>query len=104
MRQIEGGARVSGRSGLLDGIVVNLLNPPILTFYLLLPTFLPPNAAVWMFAALAAVHVTMALVCHVGWAVVFERLRHALSRPGALRALDAGAGVALLLLAARTLR
>jgi threonine/homoserine/homoserine lactone efflux protein len=103
VRRIDTGRTSASQSGVRDGLVVNLLNPPILTFYLMLPTFLPPHPAVWMFATLAAVHVTMAFVCHVAWALVFERLRHALTRRGALRFLDAGTGVALLLLALRTL-
>jgi len=103
VQKVENGQTRTSRSAFLDGLVVNLLNPPILTFYLLMPTFLPPNPAAWMFATLAAVHVTMAFTCHVAWSLLFERLRHALAQPGALRALDAGAGVALLLLAARVL-
>ena len=44
----------------------------------------------------------MAFVCHLGWALVFDRLRGFLRRPGPLRVLEAGAGAALLYLAVRT--
>jgi threonine/homoserine/homoserine lactone efflux protein len=86
-----------------DGLLVNLLNPPIIAFYLSVPAFLPPGVPATLFALLAAVHVSMAFVCHLGWAVAFGRLRTWLSRPGAIRWLDAGAGIALLALAIRSL-
>ena len=82
-----------------DGLLVNLLNPAILTFYLMVPSFLPPRPAPQWFALFAAIHVGMAFVCHVGWSVAFGRLRAWLARPGAIRWLDAGAGLALLALA-----
>jgi len=93
----------AGRSAFRDGLLVNLTNPPILTFYLMVPAFLPKGAPPWMFGTLAAIHVTMALACHLGWALAFDRLRRLVARPHALRALDVGAGAALLLLAARSL-
>jgi threonine/homoserine/homoserine lactone efflux protein len=55
-----------------------------------------------MFAALAAIHVSMAFACHVGWALAFGQLRARLARPAAMRWLDAGAGVALIVLAVRS--
>jgi threonine/homoserine/homoserine lactone efflux protein len=76
--------------------MVNLLNPPIITFYLVLPTFLRPSAGPAAFAVLAAIHVSMAFVVHTIWAVSFARLRDGFTRPAARRLLDAGAGVALL--------
>jgi threonine/homoserine/homoserine lactone efflux protein len=86
-----------------QGLTVNLLNPPIIVFYLVVvPTFVPPGAGLAGFAPLAAIHVTMAFVCHLGWALVFDRLRRFLRRPGPLRVLEAGAGATLLYLAVRT--
>jgi threonine/homoserine/homoserine lactone efflux protein len=86
-----------------QGLTVNLLNPPIIVFYLVVvPTFVPAGQGLSAFAALAAIHVTMALACHLGWAFVFDRLRGLVRRPGPLRLLEAGAGAALLYLAART--
>jgi threonine/homoserine/homoserine lactone efflux protein len=79
-----------------QGVMVNLLNPPIITFYLVLPTFLRPPAGAAAFAVLAAIHVGMAFVVHTIWAVSFAKLRDLLTRPAVRRMLDAGAGVALL--------
>ena len=96
-------ARDRPPSAFRDGLLVNLLNPPIITFYLMVPSFLPPRPAPQLFALFAAIHVSMAFVCHLGWSFAFGRLRSWLARPGAMRWLDAGAGVALLALAIRAL-
>ena len=86
-----------------QGLTVNLLNPPIIVFYLVVvPTFVPAGAGLAGFAPLAAIHVTMAFVCHLGWALLFDRLRRVLRQPGPLRVLEAGAGATLLYLAVRT--
>jgi threonine/homoserine/homoserine lactone efflux protein len=88
-----------------EGLLVNLMNPPIVTFYLIVvPGFLTAGAPRWAFALLAAIHVTMAFVVHLGWTIGFDRMRHVVHRPGPMRALETGAGIALLVLAARTLR
>ena len=90
-------------SAFRQGLTVNLLNPPIIVFYLVVvPTLLPAGAGPSAFAALAAIHVTMALCCHLGWAYVFDRLRWLVRGPRALRLFDAGAAAALLYLAVRT--
>ena len=89
-------------SAFRQGVMVNLLNPPIITFYLVLPTFLPASAGLGAFGVLAAIHVGMAFIVHVVWAVSFARLRELFTRPPARRVLDAGAGVALLLFAGWT--
>jgi threonine/homoserine/homoserine lactone efflux protein len=83
--------------------MVNLLNPPIITFYLVLPTFLPPAAGLGAFGTLAAIHVCMAFAVHVVWAASFATLRDLFARQAARRALDVGAGLALLAFAAWTL-
>jgi threonine/homoserine/homoserine lactone efflux protein len=112
-RSIAGGASLETRLHAADsrgteaafgqGLTVNLLNPPIIVFYLVVvPTFVPPGAGLAGFAALAAIHVTMAFACHLGWASVFDRLRGFVRRPGPLRVLEAGTGAALLYLAVRT--
>jgi threonine/homoserine/homoserine lactone efflux protein len=87
-----------------DGVAVNLLNPPVATFYIVVvPSFLPaPSRA--RFALFAAIHVGMALLCHTIWVLGFERLRSAWSRPAARRSVEAVIGVALLALAIRMLR
>ncbi|HEY7475358.1 MAG TPA: LysE family translocator [Vicinamibacterales bacterium] len=84
------------RTAFRQGLVTNLLNPPIITFYLVLPTFLPPGAGLLAYGVLAAIHVSMAFVVHSAWAVSFARLRDVFTRPAARRALDIGACVALL--------
>ncbi|HYN07601.1 MAG TPA: LysE family translocator [Vicinamibacterales bacterium] len=89
-------------SAFRQGLMTNLLNPPIITFYLVLPTFLPPSAGLLAFGLLAAIHVSMAFVVHTAWAVSFARLRDVFTRRSARRALDIGAGVALLLFAGWT--
>ena len=100
--RIETARAPGARSAFRDGLLVNLLNPAIITFYLMLPAFLPKDAAPWMCMTLAAIHVTMAFVCHLGWAFAFGRLRNWLQRPAAARVLNAGAGLALLLLAVQS--
>lgn len=95
----------AGASAFGEGVLVNLLNPPIVTFYLIVvPSFVTAGAPRWTFALLAAIHVAMAFVVHVGWTIGFDRMRHVVHRPGPMRVLETGAGIALLILAARTLR
>jgi threonine/homoserine/homoserine lactone efflux protein len=89
-------------SAFRQGVMVNLLNPPIITFYLVLPSLLPASAGLSAFGVLAAIHVSMAFIVHVVWAVSFARLRELFRQPSARRALDAGAGAALLLFAGWT--
>jgi threonine/homoserine/homoserine lactone efflux protein len=87
--------------GFRQGLAVNLLNPAIATFYLVVvPSFARDTLAAG-FVSLAAIHVSMALVCHAVWATGFDRLRRALDAPGARRVLEAATGVALLTLAAQ---
>ena len=87
-----------------QGLLVNLLNPAIATFYLVVvPSFIPAGAPPWYFALLAMIHVAMALVCHGAWAVALDRLRGAFHAAAARRALEAATGVALIVLAARVL-
>jgi threonine/homoserine/homoserine lactone efflux protein len=92
------------RSAFRDGVAVNLLNPPIATFYLVVvPSFMPvPSAG--RFALLAMIHIGMALICHAAWATGFDALRSVWARPAARRLIDAAVGAALLALAFRMLR
>jgi threonine/homoserine/homoserine lactone efflux protein len=89
-----------------EGFLVNSLNPPVATFYLLiLPQFVPPGGDVIRATlVLTAVHVSMALSWHVAWAVagaaLAARLRE--GRPRATLEMITGAaltalGVAILL-------
>jgi threonine/homoserine/homoserine lactone efflux protein len=87
-----------------QGLAVNLLNPAIIVFYLaVVPTFMPPSAGTALFTLLAAIHVTMAFLCHVGWAFVFSRLRQFASRRKPLQVLEACTAMMLIYLAARTI-
>ena len=94
---------IPNESAFRQGVLVNLLNPPIITFYLVLPTFLPPHAGRGAYGVLAAIHVSMAFVAHIAWAVSFATLRAWLTRPSVSRLLDAGAGTALLAFAIWTM-
>ena len=87
-----------------QGMTVNLLNPAIATFYLVVvPSFLPSGAPRWYFAALAAIHIAMAFTCHGVWAVGLDQLRRLFHPPMARRILEGATGVALLWLAVRVL-
>jgi threonine/homoserine/homoserine lactone efflux protein len=96
----DGGISRSG--SFRQGLTVNLLNPSIATFYLVVvPTFLPSGAPRGYFVLFAALHVAMAFACHGMWALALDTLRHFFRRPHARRALEAATGVALLALALR---
>jgi threonine/homoserine/homoserine lactone efflux protein len=83
-----------------QGLTVNLLNPAITSFYLVvLPSFMPDNAPVWYYAALAAAHVVIAFACHTVWMLAFDRLRRGDERPSLTRALEVVTGVVLIALA-----
>jgi threonine/homoserine/homoserine lactone efflux protein len=98
-----GGSR-GAHASFRQGLAVNLLNPAIIVFYLVVvPTFVPSGAGRLGFAALASVHVTMAFACHLSWAFVFSRLRGLVRHSGPLRVLQVGTAAALLYLAVRTL-
>jgi threonine/homoserine/homoserine lactone efflux protein len=88
-----------------QGLLANLLNPSVGTFYLaVLPTFLTSAGTPAPFAALAAIHISIAFACHACWATAFDRLRSWLARPVFWRTLEAATGLALLALAWKTLR
>jgi threonine/homoserine/homoserine lactone efflux protein len=114
LRHADGGlpidaARADGRPRALglpmrQGLTVNLLNPAIATFYLVVvPSFLPQGAPPGYFAALAAFHVLFALTCHGIWAVALDKLRRLIRPPLARRSLEALTAVALLGLSLRVL-
>jgi threonine/homoserine/homoserine lactone efflux protein len=96
-------AATTAGAGFRDGLIVNLLNPAILTFYLVVvPGFLPTPAPLSRFALYAAIHVTMALACHLLWSAIFDRVRRASGQRTVVRALDLVAGIALIGLAIKT--
>ena len=101
----EPAPRVPRSAAFREGVAVNLLNPPIATFYIVVvPSFLQTPNAPGRFALLAAIHVGLAFVCHTAWVLGFDRLRAVWSRPTARRAIEAVTGAALLALAGRMLR
>jgi threonine/homoserine/homoserine lactone efflux protein len=101
---ISGKDTIAHHHAVREGFTVNLLNPPIATFYLaVVPTFVPQGASHGYYVQLASIHVCMAFVCHSIWALAMDRLRHWLTQPGARLTLEALTGAALLLLAARVL-
>lgn len=98
----EGGSPGRHRGSFKQGLTVNILNPAIATFYLIVvPTFLPAGAPRWYFVMLAAAHVALAFTCHGLWAVGLDRVRRVFRRPGSRRLLEGATGIALIALAAR---
>jgi threonine/homoserine/homoserine lactone efflux protein len=92
------------RSSFRQGLAVNILNPAIATFYLVVvPTFIPADPPRWYFLALAVTHVTLALVCHSLWAIALHTIRRLLHAASARRALEGATGLALLALALRVM-
>ena len=97
-------SRDEHRASFRQGLTVNLLNPAIATFYLVVvPSFMPAGAPRWYYALLASLHVMIAFACHGMWAVAFDRVRHVCRVPAARRTLEAATGVAMLGLAVRVL-
>ncbi|MDQ3071604.1 MAG: LysE family translocator [Acidobacteriota bacterium] len=92
------------RTAYRQGLLVNLLNPAITSFYIaLLPAFIPSGAPGWYFGALAAAHVVIAFGCHSAWTLALGGLRRHFDRPGVTRVLDVVTGLVLIALAIGTL-
>jgi threonine/homoserine/homoserine lactone efflux protein len=92
------------RGSFRQGLLINLLNPAIATFYLVVvPSFVAAGGPRWHFAALAAIHVSMALACHSLWVIGLDTLRKLFRPPLARRLLEGATAVALLALAGRVL-
>jgi threonine/homoserine/homoserine lactone efflux protein len=87
-----------------EGVLVNLLNPAIIVFYVaVVPSFVPEGAAPGHYTRLAAIHVAMAFLVHSLWAVSLDRLRHVLASRRARLTLDVLTAAALLLLGLRVI-
>ena len=95
-------ARGSWRN-LYEGVVTNLLNPAIATFYLVvLPQFIPRGAPIVRSALiLTAVHIALAATWHVAWAAAGGTLARILSGGRPRQAIEAISGVALIALAVK---
>lgn len=85
----------------VEGFIANTLNPPIAALYfLILPQFIPPGAAVVRSTLLLTViHVSMAATWHVAWAVAGGALSARLSAGRQRASLEIATGVALSTLA-----
>jgi hypothetical protein len=87
-----------------DGLGINLLSPVHVSFYLsVVPSFIPAGASRFYYSALAATHVSLALLCHSTWATALDAMRRWFVAPWTRRALQAGSGLALIGLALRIL-
>jgi len=94
----------ASRRSFSQGFAVNILNPAIVTFYLVVvPSFMPAGSPRWWFVVLAAIHVSVAFVCHGAWVLGFDRIRRFFHRPAARRTLEACSGIARVGLAVRVL-
>lgn len=94
----------SHHRSLREGLMVNLLGPIILTFYLaVVPTFIRPTWPRSAYVVLACCHVALAFTCHSAWAVGLHRMRVVFQQRGPRRALGFGTSLAMLILASRVL-
>ena len=86
---------------LVEGFITNMLNPSIVTFYLLVVTQFLPRSGPTTRAGLilSAIHVSMALTVHLTWSVAGGTAANLLGQRGPRRALEALTGVAMLALA-----
>jgi threonine/homoserine/homoserine lactone efflux protein len=98
-------ARVPGRSHIVRGITTNLLNPPVVLFYMtLLPQFIDAGDPFFArFLLLAATHVSMSLAWQSGCATAVSVVADRFARPATRRALEAATGAVLIFLGVRLL-
>jgi threonine/homoserine/homoserine lactone efflux protein len=98
-----GNAERATRAGFAQGLLTNLVNPAIATFYLaVVPTFVHDASTFsGRYVLFAALHIAMAFAYHSGWVWGLHAMRAFWSRPSARRALETLTGAALLALAAR---
>jgi threonine/homoserine/homoserine lactone efflux protein len=102
--EASGGGRTGYGTSYRQGLIANILNPPIVTFYLVvIPSFLPAGPHPSRFALFAALHVTIAFSCHAIWSGLFRQIGSAFTGTQARRVFDAATAVALAAMAARVL-
>ena len=89
---------ISRRASIARGVMTNLLNPPVILFYMtLLPQFIAPaDPFFWRFLVLAATHISMSLVWLAIYAVSLGTLSEQMTRPGVKRAMETATGVVLI--------
>jgi len=85
------------RSGIARGIATNLLNPPVILFYMtFLPQFIGPgDAFLPRFVVLAATHVGMSLLWLSVYAATLGVLAERMGRPVVRLALEGATGLLL---------
>jgi threonine/homoserine/homoserine lactone efflux protein len=85
------------RNGLVRGITTNLLNPPVILFYMtFLPQFIGPDDPFFArFVVLAATHVSMSLVWLSVYALALGVLAERMARPLVRRTLEGVTGTLL---------
>lgn len=90
---------VTIRSGFLEGLLTNLLNPKVAVFYLMvLPQFVRPNDPVFLRSLLlASIHIAFGLIWLSVYASLLEVLRSFLSRPKVRSAIETVTGIGLVL-------
>ena len=106
-RPPRGGAGVGAPApgAVVRGITTNLLNPPVILFYMtLLPQFIGPHDPFFArFLVLAATHVSMSLVWLTFYAAALGVLADRLARPLVRRTLEGLTGAVLVGLGVRLL-
>ena len=95
-RALADRARVK-RAGIFRGIATNLLNPPVILFYMtFLPQFIGPEDPFFArFLVLAVTHVSMSMVWLSMYAVALGVLAERMARPLVRRTLEGLTGVLL---------
>jgi len=90
-------ARLGPRAAVARGVMTNLLNPPVILFYMtFLPQFIGPQDPFFgRFVVLAATHVSMSLVWLSIYATALGVLAERMTRPLVRRALEGVTGVLL---------
>ncbi len=103
VRERGGGSTIEPRAGLRQGFLANALNPPVALFYfLVVPRFVPANAAVFpSVMVLTGVHVSLAFTWHATCAGAAGVLSHVLASVTARRVIDLTTGIILIAFAIR---
>ncbi len=103
VRERGGGPAIEPRAGLRQGFLANALNPPVALFYfLVVPRFVPANAAVFpSVMVLTGVHVSLAFTWHATCAGAAGVLSHVLASVTARRVIDLTTGIILIAFAIR---
>jgi threonine/homoserine/homoserine lactone efflux protein len=99
------GRRPRRGGAIVRGIMTNLLNPPVILFYMtLLPQFIGPRDSFFArFVVLAATHVSMSAVWLSIYAVALGVLAERMARPRVRRTLEGLTGFVLVLFGVRLL-